>query len=83
MGTTARILVQAGEVGGVGEQYSDLDDVVQAGAACLEYGLAIRQRLSCLIAEPARRCPAAATRSAPRVLPRHRASGPRQVLAGM
>ena len=27
----------------------DLDDVGQAGAACLEYGLAIRQRLSCLI----------------------------------
>ena len=33
----------------VGEQYSGLDDVVQAGAAWLEYGLAIRQRLSCLI----------------------------------
>ena len=31
----------------------------------------------------ARRCPAVVTRSAPRVLPRHRASAPRQVLAGM
>src|SRR6266567_6761241 len=41
-------LVQAGEVGGAGEQYSHLGDVVQAGAAGLENGLAIRQRLSCL-----------------------------------
>jgi hypothetical protein len=33
----------------VGKQYSHFDDVIQAGATGPENGLAIRQRLSCLI----------------------------------
>src|ERR1700733_3930397 len=49
-------LVQAGEVGWVSEQHPDLGDVVQAGASGPKDGLAVRQRLSCLISivSPAR-----------------------------
>jgi hypothetical protein len=39
------LLIQASEIGRVSEQYADLDDILQAGAAGLENSLAVRQRL--------------------------------------
>jgi hypothetical protein len=42
-------LIQSGEVGRMGEQYAHLDDITQTAASRLEDGLAVRQRLSCLV----------------------------------
>lgn len=42
------LLVHAGEVAWIGEQYAHLDDVIEARAAGLQNGLAVGQSLSCL-----------------------------------
>ena len=43
------LLIQAVEVFGVREQHTDLDDIVEVGAAGLEDGLAVCERLARLI----------------------------------